>query len=164
MNTVVSISKHDPGFDVSPNARFDPELDTAEAYATLLGWPVRAEGQAVLLAMTCGLTALAIPRASAAEVTPLLKLRDSAGPVLALPLDTVQWVFLAEGNGLVPAQEHAPLGGRYLRPPTQIPLPPSVTPHGPVKWVIAPDLSRRWLPTLAAVICAARTVARTTRR
>ena len=49
-----------------------------------------------------------------------------------------------------------PVPGVDLRVITEGPiaLPPSSTPHGPLRWVVPPSLSRPWLPPLSAVVAA----------
>jgi hypothetical protein len=111
--------------------------DATLAYWSELGWPVRCTRDAVLLTVTDDLRAVSLPRSAGAPLLEHLWRTGSAGAVLGFASAVAdQWLFFAErpAAGLDRARET-----RFdLRPGTAVPLPPSATPQGLLRWVHAP--------------------------
>lgn len=107
---------------------------TAQGYAAL-GWPVTVRGNQVLLNVGTELIALIMPSVLADQATVLLTAQARPAPVLTHPDLPGQRIMLAAERFGVdlpwPAQ---------IRPMTgHLPLPPTVTPAGPVSWAHLPD-------------------------
>lgn len=132
--------------------------DEIYRYRELLHWPITtADGHFVVQAgdVVC---AADLPLGLAGEVHAALRLRMLEGPVIAVPGKQLRWVLLAAPAN--PPVQPQPVPGVDLHVITDGPiaLPPSATPHGPLRWVLPPSLPRPWLPPLATVIntvCAA---------
>ncbi len=94
------------------------------------GWPVTACRDQVLLALGVDAVALALPVGLVEAVTAILAARERAAPVLAHPGAGEHRVLLAgEPYGMPlpwPAGVHPVTG--------MVPLPPSATVSGPVRW------------------------------
>ncbi|MGH4021462.1 MAG: hypothetical protein ACRDT0_19975 [Pseudonocardiaceae bacterium] len=99
------------------------------------GWPVTTRRDQVLLALDHDAVALLIPIDLATQVQPLLATRQCPAPVLAHPDAPQHRVFLAG----------EPFGAELPWPPGvqpvtgSLPLPPTVTPRGPVRWAHLPQ-------------------------
>jgi len=116
----------------------------------------RRDGRTTL-ALGEGIVAVAMPHALAREVVADLARSDALGPVLVMKVEQQQcWVFLADPNGVVASADLLPSGVVVLGCPARVPLPASDTISHDVSWAVPPDSCRRWLPTLAAILCAAR--------
>ena len=95
-----------------------------------LGWPVRLRGEQVVLPLGHCATAQIVPMDLAETIMPILNALDRPAPVLLHPD--------APGCGVVIAGE--PYGIPLPWPETvqvitgMLALPPSGTPHGPVRW------------------------------
>jgi hypothetical protein len=102
-----------------------------------LGWPVRVHDEQVTLNLDLDVDAVAvvIPAGLAARVTEILTGRRCPPAVLAHPALPAQRVFLAgERYGVAlswPAGVHRVTGSLLL--------PPTVTAHGPVRWIRPPQ-------------------------
>jgi len=123
-------------------------------YQLMMAWPARQEGQAIVLPLPPGwigiTTTARIGRAACAH----LMLNESCGPVLVVPGEPAKWIFLAEAGFDPLAVSIAPPGVGLMRPPHQIPLPPTDTGAGRVRWANPPRTNQRWLPTSASVLAA----------
>ncbi|MGH4022445.1 MAG: hypothetical protein ACRDT0_25045 [Pseudonocardiaceae bacterium] len=99
------------------------------------GWPVTTRRDHVLLALDHHAVALLIPTNLASQVQPILATRQCPAPVLAHPDAPGHQVFLAG----------EPFGAPLPWPPGvqpitgSLPLPPTVTPRGPVRWANLPQ-------------------------
>ncbi|HEU0090163.1 MAG TPA: hypothetical protein VFQ77_21330 [Pseudonocardiaceae bacterium] len=128
-----------------------------ERYRDLLGWPITIDADLVTLLAGDVVCSADLPIGLACEVQATLQLRMLDGPVILVPGRQHRWMLLAKPSedARVPSR---PVPGVDLRVITEgaIPLPPSSTPHGPLRWVIPPSLSRPWLPALSAVMAATR--------
>lgn len=95
-----------------------------------LGWPVHLQGDQLVLPLGHYATAQIVPVELAAAITPILAALDRPVPVLVHPD--------APGCGVIIAGE--PYGVPLPWPKTvqvvtgMLALPPSRTPHGPVRW------------------------------
>ena len=126
----------------------------AVAYQLLMAWPARQAGPAVVLPLAAGWIGITITveigRAACSHPVP----GDSRGPVLAVPGEPDQRIFLAEAGSDPLAVSIAPPGVGVLRPPLEVPLPPTETGYGRVRWAIAPRTNQRWLPTSDSLLAA----------
>ncbi|HJQ47660.1 MAG TPA: hypothetical protein VJ870_15285 [Amycolatopsis sp.] len=125
-------------------------------YREHFGWTVNEEENAPRLVLGHNMVALAMARTTGGVVLDYLCRHDTRGPVLEL--DPGTWVFLADSNGLVLNAADLPDGVRLLGCGTAIPVPLTAR-HLPVRWVVAPNVRQRWLPSLAALVAAAQTTA-----
>ncbi|MGH4016876.1 MAG: hypothetical protein ACRDSL_23700 [Pseudonocardiaceae bacterium] len=107
---------------------------TPPGYAAL-GWPVVVRGDQVLLSVGTDLVALVMPTTLAEQAADLLASRERPAPILAHPHAPEHRIVLAaEPYGIElpwPAEIRATTG--------HLPLPPTVTPSGPVTWAHLPD-------------------------
>lgn len=127
---------------------------TASRYEELLGWTVNPSGGRALLALGRSLVAVLVPGQIAPEVADHLRELDADGPVLAVVGEDPHWVFLADPNGAVVSRDELPAGVVVLDCPSRISIPAVGMSVGGSRWVVPPNPHRRWLPTLAAVLCA----------
>jgi len=94
------------------------------------GWPVTVRGDQVLLTLGVEVTALVLPEGLTEAVTAILTGRDRQVPVLIDPRNPEERVLLAgEPYGMALPW---PVRVRILT--GTLPLPPSATPRGPVRW------------------------------
>jgi len=122
----------------------------------LWGWPVSLRGDHVSLSLDRQVVALIMPIGVAIEVAAILAVRRCPAPVLAHPHAHEHQVVLAG----------EPYGVPLPWPPGvqiavgTLPLPPTVTPRGPVTWVHRPDTSMVRLCREIDVFAAVRTAHR----
>lgn len=127
---------------------------TAPRYEELLGWTVDPSGGRALLALGRSLVAVCVPPAIGPGVADHLRELGAEGPVLAVAGEVPHWVFLADPNGAVVSGDELPAGVVVLDCPSRISIPAVGLSVGGSRWVVPPNPHRRWLPTLAAVLCA----------
>lgn len=101
-----------------------------------------------------GIVAVAVPAHLAPHVASELKRRDADGPAMAVSDFLPRWLYLAEHEGIVVDSDTLPAGVMVFDCPSTIQLPAVDTHVDQLRWVVPPDPQRRWLPTLAAVLCA----------
>jgi hypothetical protein len=129
-------------------------------YRDLFGWAAERHDGRTTLPLGNGIVAVVMPESVARPVANHLARVGVCGPVVAEQADPRSWAFLADPNGIVASQELLPAGVRVLGCPDQLVIPAADSfCHGLV-WAVPPDPSRRWLPTLAAVVSTARDVER----
>jgi hypothetical protein len=112
---------------------------SAKAYREW-GWPVIVREDQVLLTLGFEAVALVLPDGLAEAVTAILAGRDRPAPVLMNPGTSQEWVLLAGEPFGVPL----PWPDRARLLTGTLPLPPSITPHGPIRWQhppTTPDLA-----------------------
>jgi len=126
-----------------------------QRYQDLLGWPITTSPDGATLRAGDRACATYLPIGLAGEVQAILRLRMLDGPVVLVPGRQHRWMLLATPSDENPVPPR-PVPGVDLRVITEglIALPPSSTAHGPLRWVVAPSLSRPWLPPLSAVVAA----------
>ncbi|MGH4018207.1 MAG: hypothetical protein ACRDT0_02965 [Pseudonocardiaceae bacterium] len=127
-------------------------------YRDLLGWPItRGAGGEFTLQTGDTVCAADLPVGLAGEVQATLRLRMLDGPVVLVPGRQHRRMLLARPPDAGPAPPR-PVPGIDLRVITEGPvaLPPSGTPRGPLRWVVAPSLTRPWLPPLSDIVAAVR--------
>lgn len=126
----------------------------ADEYQDRWGWRTAAgPGGGLDLVLAGGLVAVLVTEQVARSALDLLARRNLDGPVLALPGHPVRWAFLADLAG-TPAGTAATPAGVVVRT-DRVPLPPTATRFGPVRW-IRPPVPHRRLPDLLVVLAAAR--------
>jgi hypothetical protein len=123
------------------------------AYREHFGWTVDDRENTPHLVLGQNMVGLAVPRASGGAVLEYLLHQEIRGPVLEFDMGT--WVFLADSNGLVLNPADLPAGVRFLSCGVALPMPLSPRSTS-VRWIVAPDVRQRWLPSLAAVVAAIR--------
>lgn len=126
---------------------------TSTWYRKVFGWAAENTGGGTTLALGRNTVAVSVPAAMGPHVAAALRALDSAGPVVLTPTAPPAWLFLADPNGQVAGRDDVPSGVVVLDCPTRITIPSVDQPAAGTCWVIPPSPSRRWLPTLAAVIC-----------
>ncbi len=126
-------------------------------YRDVLGWPVGEEVEGITLRLGWGVGAVEFPAGRGRDVIAVLRTRDSVGPALVLPGRQWRWVCLTAGDDPGAAGSCAAMLGARLRmtAPDVLVLPPGGTPHGPVRWIVAPWGGHGRLPTLQSVLSAA---------
>ncbi|MGW4587903.1 hypothetical protein [Amycolatopsis thermoflava] len=112
----------------------------------MFGWPVRGHD----LVLGAGIGAAAVPRARAGQVVENLGRQGCRAAALSVPPVVI---FLAEADVLPGDLDGLPADVRVLTSGTAIPLPGA---PGPARWLVPPDPRQRWLPSLTAVLAAAR--------
>ncbi|NKQ55003.1 hypothetical protein HFP15_19150 [Amycolatopsis sp. K13G38] len=127
------------------------------AYRLHFGWTVADREKIPHLVLGHNMVGLATPPAEGGAVLGYLQRHDLAGPVLEPEMGT--WVFLADANGLVVNPAELPADVRLLGCGTTLPVPMTAQ-GGAARWVVAPDVKQRWLPSLAAIVAAVRATAR----
>jgi len=106
-----------------------PPLPSVRTYQEW-GWPVTVCGDQVLLAMGAEVTALVLSVGLAEAVTAILTGRDRRAPVLVNPGAPEDRVLLAGEPYGVPL----PWPARVRVVTGTLPLPPSTSPFGPIRW------------------------------
>jgi len=129
---------------------------TAAAGYRAWGWPATLRREQVSLSLDRQMAALLIPTALAAEVVAILAARRCPAPVLAHPYAQEHRVVLTgESYGLPlpwPPEVQVARG--------TLPLPPTVTPRGPVTWIHQPGANALRLCREIDVFAAVRTALR----
>lgn len=142
-----------------PESSFGRTLGEVVANYRMLGWKVTVTEQGVLLPLGPTTTGLVMPARIGSAVLAELRARMLAGPTIVIPGPQENWMFLAELVALLPAQLRTPSEIRFVRSPSSLVLPPTMTAYGRVRWANAPSFSRHWLPPFTAVLAVARTIA-----
>ncbi|NUT96438.1 MAG: hypothetical protein HOY78_30860 [Saccharothrix sp.] len=126
------------------------------AYATQFAWHVVVDGGSVGLCLDGPVRGVAMRAGFGCEVAGLLWSSEPLGPVLAVPGSAMLlWVFLVapEEGGGCPA---VPPGSQLLSTGQTVPLPPSRSRWGEVRWVKRPDPAARHLPGVRTLFAAVR--------
>jgi hypothetical protein len=150
------------GLVMKTGMRAEPEVDrqalraAVAGYNSTLGWWCQSVGGQVILPLTHGVEAVAVPRARGARMAHVLARWGVLGPVVELSAAGRQWVFLVDANDVVCELESLPPEMTRLSAPNAVLLPVGGVTAGSVRWIVEPDTRRRWLPTLATVLAAAR--------
>ncbi len=136
-----------------------PGTSALDVYRDGLLWPVHRDADGIWLALGVEVSAVELPARRGWDVAVILR-RDweRSGPVLAAPTSQgLRWVFLTRPDEPGAAVASAVMVGARVRatPPDAVPLPPSLTPRGPVSWIVAPALDEMQLPRLRSVLAAA---------
>lgn len=132
----------------------------AMAYQHLYGWPTGvdlATGRLVL-AVSESVDAIIMRVELGIETQSRLSQQMLAGPVIALPGDCPDWIFLTGPATSVSTRTLTALsrlGVRLQKPGAFIPLPPSRLDGGVVRWASGPTVGRD-LPPWTAVLAATR--------
>ncbi|MFC0109354.1 bifunctional DNA primase/polymerase [Kibdelosporangium aridum] len=132
----------------------------AMAYQHLYGWPTGVDPatRRLVLAVSENVNAIVMRAELGVETQSLLSQQMLAGPVIALPGDCPDWIFLTGpatsiSTRTLSALSH--LGVRLQKLGTFIPLPPSRLDSGVVRWASGPTVGRD-LPPWTAVLAATR--------
>lgn len=94
------------------------------------GWPVTVRGNQVLLTLGFEVSALVLPEGLGEAVTAVLAGRDHPVPVLVDPGVPDEWVLVVGEPYGIPL----PWPARVRLLTGTLPLPPSITPLGPIRW------------------------------
>ncbi|MGQ0842005.1 hypothetical protein [Actinokineospora sp.] len=132
----------------------DP-LRTAHELYRRFGWPTVLGEHAVTLPLGIGICALDMDELIGPRVAAALRTAHCLGPVCVVPAEPTRWIFLAEADGTVPGRAAWTARVRFLPSSSAVPLPPTNTPGGAVRWVCGPRPNRRWLPTCTAILTSA---------
>jgi hypothetical protein len=138
--------------------RTRPRSWSLDFYLGTLGWPVRAEENAVLLSCTMNMAAILIPSSWAGEVAHRLVLLDSLGPVLTFANRHPYWAMLAESDDLLRAPESVPAAVYLRQHGESVPLPVTYGDSRGATWVVPPEPGRRWRPTTSTVFASIATM------
>ncbi|KAA9161634.1 hypothetical protein FPZ12_014095 [Amycolatopsis acidicola] len=128
-------------------------------YRGAFGWPVHWHEGGLRLVTGSGIGAVAVPKSLSDRVLESVARQGCAGPTLNVPTKHgMIVVLLVDADVLAPGETELPPGVRVLTAGTAIPLPTEQRPNEIARWVIPPDTSQRWLPSLAAVLTSIHTV------
>lgn len=134
----------------------NPLVAAATGYRALCGWPVTLRRDQVWLSLDRDVVAWIIPTDLATEVPAILTARRCPVPVLTHPDEPQHHVLLVgEPYGVPlpwPPQVRMAIG--------TLPLPPTMTPRGPVTWVHLPETSSLRTCREIDIFAAVRTVLR----
>jgi hypothetical protein len=136
--------------------RDQPAAWTAARYRELFGWAAERRDGRTRLPLGNGIVAVVMPESVARPVANHLACIEACGPVVAEQAGPRLWAFLADPNGIVASQDLLPAGVCVLGCPNRLAIPAADSFLHELVWAVPPDPSRRWLPTLTAVISAAR--------
>lgn len=125
-------------------------------YRALFGWTIDPDDGWALLRLGNGMIGVVVPASTGPMVAAVLRRDDAECPVLAVTRESPSWLFLVDADGYVPTGDELPDGVSLLGYATRVPIPAADARFGQARWAIPPDQHRRWLPTLAAVMCAIR--------
>lgn len=132
-------------------------------YRKQLGWRVEHHDDNLYLLFGDGMVGVTMPVYMGKRTIMTMTDQDRCGPVVEyLFRNALRWVFLADTNDFVIAQSDLPVGAGLLNCTHKLPLPGSSI--SSTRWVVPPQRAQRWLPTLAAVVGAARNSQPTTRQ
>lgn len=123
---------------------------TSLQYAIDYGWTTEVVGSRLVFSPGLHVVGMAIGEAEATPIVRHLSDHRLSCPVVRLPERPGDVVFLGTTNTLASAPW----------PLVQVLLPPSVTEHGTVSWVVPPRRSPSPLPALVTLLAAMRTVSR----
>lgn len=123
---------------------------TAHRYRLELGWATTVHGSQLVLELDDDIQGLQLPTALAAELVTALRAVGLSCPVVDLPGQHVsRSVALLEPAG--PSLPAFPTSVGTLPPGHRIPLPPSMTAHGPVRWLTSAEPDGGTHPSIAVV-------------
>lgn len=132
----------------------------AHHYREVFGWQIEDDTEqgvvSVVLSGPCA--AFSVPEQDIRRICRIVDQWGEPSPALRLPGVRPLWIVLADARDQVFDSDLLPPNVRALPVGSTLPLPPSITEHGPVRWVCEPDHSRRWMPSAATVLYAARAV------
>lgn len=123
-------------------------------YRGQLGWDVGLDADGPRLRLGEGIVAVLAPCDQVAGIWAGYRRMDLPGPILLTLGKRSTLVLLADSNDLVLSQEELPPSVHLLRAPSSVPLPSSGDRDDRCRWLLPPHPSRRWLPSVAAVVCA----------
>ncbi len=128
---------------------------TVERLAIGLGWPlVLADGN-VYVPTSRGIVGMVVPARFGGWVDAEFRRRGIVSATVALPDGT--WAFLVEDPGArIPA---LPPDVLVVSGPRYLPVPPSVTGDGPVRWVREPRTDVRAIPPFRVALNVVRQLA-----
>ncbi len=137
-----------------PGGRTDPYL-TARMYCRTFGWDVKESRGRLTMRTGSGMIAVGIAAVVAPVVANALRALDADAPALSYRAQR-RWVFLADCNDLVVADIDLPDWVYPLSLASELEIPASDGGADGIRWAVAPNPQRRWLPTLAVVLDCAR--------
>lgn len=128
---------------------------TPADYRHEFGWLVHEVDGDAYLSLGHGIVGVAMPPMYAGVVVNALRRHGSRGPVLEVGTEARVWIVLADPNERVFSAPELPAGVTLLSCSTPVPLPGS-SGRRAARWIVPPDPQHRWLPTVDAVLLAAR--------
>ncbi|PRX50906.1 hypothetical protein B0I33_10157 [Prauserella shujinwangii] len=130
-----------------------PSPGTGVDYRGTFGWPVEWHQGGLRLVTGSGVGAVVVPRALSEVVLASLARQGCSGPAVALPTRRERvTVLLVEADDVAVAETPLPSGVRVLPAGSAIPLPGERGTHTLARWIVEPDPSQRWLPSLGSVL------------
>ncbi|WP_019816060.1 hypothetical protein [Saccharomonospora saliphila] len=130
-----------------------PQRDSRVDYRATFGWPVEGRTGRERLVTGAGIGAVVVPRGISGVVLASLDRQGCGAPVLTLPTRReMATVFLVETGDVGVVETGLPPGVHVLPAGSVVPLPDERDPEALTRWVVEPDVSRRWLPSLGAVL------------
>lgn len=138
------------------NVTNDNKMETAaQRYQQAFGWQVDVRGSQLLLQLDDVCTAFVLRHNEVERISRQIAEWGDPCPVLFLPEKPRKCIVLVDARDHLLALNLLPENVEMWAQPL-LPLPPSTHANGNVYWLRSPDWTRRWLPTAAAVLCAAR--------
>lgn len=143
-----------------PTTHLDIMRARAKAYQQLYDWPTGVDPATgrLVLAVSENVNAIVMRAEIGIATQSLLSVQMLAGPVIALPGETSDWVFLTGPASSISTKTLAVLsrlGVRLKQSGVFVPLPPSRVDGGVVQWSSGPTVGRD-LPPWTAVVAAIR--------
>lgn len=130
-----------------------PKQEPHVYYRGTFGWPVRWHRTGVNLVTGSGIGAVVVPRRMSDLVLASLERQGCPGPALALLTRRERiTVLLVDADDVAMSDTPLPADVRVLPAGSAVPLPDERDPHGLAHWLVAPEESQRWLPSLSAVL------------
>jgi hypothetical protein len=125
----------------------------ARWYRANMAWDTRVVGNDVRLRLGRGVVAFLTHGPLTAAARRGLELTEVEAPLMVMGRPE-RGLFLADANDRLWSQHDMPVGVVFLGAPREVPLPPSATFDGGVRWVTPPTPDRRWLPAAETVFSA----------
>ncbi|KAA2254438.1 hypothetical protein F0L68_30095 [Solihabitans fulvus] len=121
-------------------------------------WHTEIIGNQLMLSLGRDLLGVCMSAGRAGEINHQLRLYRLTYPVLPLPGPRPRWVFLASDSGRA-HRTGTPYFVALLDLNQRIPLPPSGTSSGPLRWIVPPERCADGIPGLDPILAVIRTVA-----
>ncbi|MFE3784792.1 hypothetical protein ACFXPA_42200 [Amycolatopsis sp. NPDC059090] len=126
-------------------------IAAAERYLTEYGWRTQVIDNQLMLPFDGDLIGVSIPAGRAGELNHQLAMHRLSYPVVALPTPRHRWVFLASCTA---ASHYLPTAHfvALLRYQDRIPLPPSQSGSGQLRWVVEPPDHSAAIPEVGPLL------------
>ncbi|GAA1027345.1 MULTISPECIES: hypothetical protein [Amycolatopsis] len=130
-------------------------IAAAERYLAEYGWRTQIIDNQLMLPLNEELIGVSIPIGRAGEFNHHLAVHGLSYPIVALPTPRERWVFLAS---CAPSSHHLPTAHfvALLHRQHRIPLPPSQSANGQLRWIAEPHSRPASIPDVGPLLKIAR--------